>query len=104
MEQQEFNFEFEETPQPIKNQFINQTRCTCAICGREFLYTEYTKVERGQITQDREKNQENEAWMNYCSREHFIKGFVDSWKNSPHFVDLLHIQGITYQELQQARA
>lgn len=95
MEQQEFNFEFEETPQPIKNQFINQTRCTCAICGREFLYTEYA---------DKKKNQENEAWMNYCSREHFIKGFVDSWKNSPHFVDLLHIQGITYQELQQARA
>ena len=95
MEQQEFEFEFEETPQPIKNQFINQTRCTCAICGREFLYTEYA---------DRKKNQKNEAWMNYCSREHFIKGFVDTWKNSPHFVDLLHIQGITYQELQEARA
>ena len=95
MEQQEFKFEFEETPQPIKNQFINQTRCTCMICGREFLYTEYA---------DKKKNQANPSWMNYCSREHFIKGFVDTWKNSPHFVDLLHIQGITYQELQQARA
>lgn len=95
MEQLQFEFDFTQTPQPIKNQFINQERCTCAICGREFLYTEYA---------DRKRNQANESWMNYCSREHFIKGFVDTWKNSPHFVDLLHIQGISYEELQKARA
>ena len=104
MEQQSFIFEFTEPQQPINNQYISQERCTCAVCGREYLYTEYTKVEHGRIVQDREKNQANEAWMNYCSREHFIKGFVKTWKNSPHFVDLLHIQGISYQELQEARA
>lgn len=104
MEQLSFNFEFTETPQPIKNQYVHQELCTCAVCGREFLYTEYTKVERGRIVQDREKNEANESWINYCSREHFIKGFVDTWKNSPHFVDLLHIHGITYRELEQARA
>ena len=101
MEQQSFNFEFTETPQliktpqPIKNQYVHQELCTCAVCGREFLYTEYA---------DPKKNQANPSWMNYCSREHFIKGFVATWKNSPHFVDLLHIHGITYRELEQARA
>lgn len=95
MEQLSFDFDFTETPQPIKNQYVHQERCTCAVCGREFLYTEYA---------DKKKNQENPSWMNYCCREHFIKGFVATWKNSPHFVDLLHIHGITYRELEQARA
>ena len=95
MEQLSFDFDFTETPQPIKNQYVHQELCTCAVCGREFLYTEYA---------DPKKNQANPSWINYCSREHFIKGFVDTWKNLPHFVDLLHIHGITYRELEQARA
>ena len=104
MEQLSFDFDFTETPQPIKNQYVHQERCTCAVCGREYLYTEYTKVEHGRIVQDREKNEANPSWINYCSRGCFIKGFCRTWKHSPHFVDLLHINGISYDEMREARA
>lgn len=104
MEQQSFTFEFTEPQTPINNQYITQERCTCAFCGREYLYTEYTKLERGRIVQDREKNQANESWIRYCSRACFIKGFCETWKHSPHFVDLLHINEISYDEMREARA
>ena len=110
MEQQTFEFEFDDGPKVHNTLTQHQQQRTCSICGRRFLYTEYLKItghtaDGGFITeQDREKNAANPSWMNYCSREHFIKGFVDTWKNSPHFVDLLHIQGISYEELQKARA
>lgn len=114
MEQQEFEFEFTDGPEPHNTLTQHQVQRTCTICGRKFLYTEFLKItgrtaDGGFITeQDSEKNEANPSWMNYCCRKHFVKGAYNELGRKgvadPIFINYMKINDISLQELSEAIA
>ena len=114
MEQQTFEFEFDDGPKVNNTLTQHQQQRTCAICGRRFLYTEYLKItghtaDGGFITeQDREKNAANPSWMNYCCRKHFVKGAYNELGRKgvadPIFIYYMKVNDITLAELTEAMA
>ena len=106
---EQLTFDFDMPLVPHNSLTQHQESRICKICGKEFLYTEFFKITGHKATgeyiteQDREKNEANPSWLNYCCRKHFVKGAYNELGRKgvadPIFINYMKVNDITLQEL-----